>query len=87
MSLKKLEDLEGLSLAEVLELLEKGKIGHRAAMDWLHIDSLEKLVEIMHFNDRQMPGHRPMNIPKRTMDLLLSITRTPTAARKGVKPA
>jgi len=28
-----MEDLEGLSLVEVLDLLEKGKIGHRLAMD------------------------------------------------------
>jgi hypothetical protein len=30
------EDLKGSSLADVLEKLEKGKIGHRAAMEWLN---------------------------------------------------
>ena len=29
------ETLNGCSLADVLEKLEKGKIGHRAAMEWL----------------------------------------------------
>ena len=33
------ECLKGCSLAEVLEKLEKGKIGHRAAMEWLNIES------------------------------------------------
>jgi hypothetical protein len=30
------EDLKGNSLADVLEKLEKGKIGHRAAIEWLN---------------------------------------------------
>ena len=33
------EDLKGSSLADVLEKLEKGKIGHRAAMAWLNVES------------------------------------------------
>jgi toxin ParE1/3/4 len=36
------EDLKGNSLADVLEKLEKGKIGHRAAMEWLNITSYER---------------------------------------------
>jgi hypothetical protein len=30
------EGLEGCTLANVLEKLEKGKIGHKAAMEWLN---------------------------------------------------
>lgn len=69
------DDLKGLSLADVLELLEAGRIGHRAAMDWLRIDSYSELVEIMHFNGRTMPGHRPMIVTDETRALLHRICR------------
>jgi hypothetical protein len=46
----------GASLADVLEKLEKGKIGHRAAMQWLNVESYDALVEIMHVNGKLMPG-------------------------------
>ncbi len=49
-------DLEGCSLADVLQKLEKGKIGHTAAMQWLNLESLDDLVEVMHVNGRLMPG-------------------------------
>ena len=35
------EDLKGHSLADVLEKLEKGKIGHRAEMEWLNVKSYD----------------------------------------------
>lgn len=44
------EELKGASLAEVLEKLERGKIGHRAAMEWLNVKSYDDLVEVMHVN-------------------------------------
>jgi hypothetical protein len=69
------EGLKGLHLCEVLEMLEQGKVGHSAVMDYLGIDSLNRLVEIMHANGRQMPGHRPMPIRRETLDLLKQITR------------
>jgi hypothetical protein len=49
-------DLKGCSLTDVLKRLEKGKIGHSAAMEWLNIESQDELVEIMHVNGRLMPG-------------------------------
>jgi hypothetical protein len=69
------EDLRGLSLADVLEQVEKGKVGYAAVMDWLHITSLNELVEIMHANGRSMPAHRPMKIPAETRALLRQICR------------
>ena len=60
------EDLEGTFLAEVLEKLEKGKIGHRAAMEWLHVRSDDDLVDVMHVNGRLMPGHQPMRVSPET---------------------
>ncbi len=69
------DDLEGCSLADVLERLESGRIGHRAAMDWLGIESYPKLVEIMHLNGRRMPGHREMEVTPQTRELLLSIIK------------
>ena len=67
--------LDGCSLADVLERLEKGKIGHRAAMEWLNIDSLNDLVEIMHTNGRLMPGHQPMRVSLATRALVKAIWR------------
>ena len=40
-------DLEGLGLPKVLEMLEKGKVGHSAVMDYLRIESLNVLVDTM----------------------------------------
>lgn len=69
------DDLEGLSLADVLAKLEKGKIGHRAAMTWLNVASYDDLVEIMHVNGRLMPGHQPMRVAPDTRALVRSIFR------------
>jgi hypothetical protein len=76
------EDLKGCSLADVLEKLEKGKIGHRAAMAWLNIESQNELVEIMHINGRLMPGHQPMRVAPETRALVRAITR-PSPILKG----
>jgi hypothetical protein len=70
-----MDDLKGCSLADVLERLEKGKIGHGAAMIWLNIESLDELVEIMHVNGRLMPGHQPMRVAPETSALVRAITR------------
>ena len=69
------DDLEGCSLADVLERLEAGRIGHRAAMDWLGIESFHRLVETMHLNGRRMPGHRDMEVTPETRELLLSVIK------------
>ncbi len=76
------DNLEGCSLADVLEKLEKGKIGHRAAMEWLNIESQNELVEIMHVNGRLMPGHQPMRVSPATQALVRTITR-PVATLKA----
>jgi hypothetical protein len=69
------EELKGCSLADVLEKLEKGKLGHRAAMEWLNLKSYDNLVEIMHANGRLMPGHQPMRVAPETRALLRRIFR------------
>ena len=69
------EDLQGKSLADVLELLEAGRIGHSLAMDWTGAKTFGELVELMHYNGRRMPGHREMIVTDETRKLLLSITR------------
>jgi hypothetical protein len=68
-------ELKGLSLADVLGKLEKGKIGHAAAMAWLNVKSYDDLVEIMHVNNRLMPGHQPMRVTLETRALVRSIFR------------
>jgi hypothetical protein len=77
------EGLEGCTLADVLEKLEKGKIGHRAAMEWLNIESLDELVEIMHVNGRLMPGHQPMRVAPETRALVRAITRSATPKKSS----
>ncbi len=77
------DDLKGLSFADVLEHLEAGRIGHRAAIEWLGLATYNELVEVMHLNGRQMPGHRPMIVTKETRELLLSITRLPRRRSKA----
>jgi len=69
------EDLKGCSVADVLEKLEKGKIGHSAAMAWFNVESYNDLVEIMHANGRLMPGHQPMRVSPETRALVRSIFR------------
>jgi hypothetical protein len=78
-----IEILAGCSLADVLEKLEQGEIGHGAAMAWLNIGSQHELVEIMHVNGRLMPGHQPMHIAPKTRALLRAITRPKIAPVKG----
>ena len=75
-----MDDLKGCSLADVLERLEKGRIGHAAAMLWLNTDSLDELVETMHVNGRLMPGHQPMRVAPATAALVRSITRAAVRA-------
>jgi hypothetical protein len=76
------ETLKGSSLADVLEKLEKGKIGHRAVMEWLNIESQDELVEIMHVNGRLMPGHQPIRVAPETRALVRAITRPAAPAKE-----
>ncbi len=69
------DDLAGCTLYDVLEKLDKGRIGHRAAMAWLNIDSRNDLVEIMHVNGRLMPGHQPMRVSDETRALIRAVCR------------
>jgi hypothetical protein len=64
-----------MTLAEMLDKLERGRIGHSEAMRWLGVNSYNELVEIVHYNGRQMPGHRPTPVPPETRTLLRQITR------------
>ena len=76
------DDLEHLPLSDVLRALERGRVGHRAVMDYLRIDSLVRLVDTMHDNGFQMPGHRPMPIPQSTLALLRLIVRKQAPERQ-----
>ena len=67
-------DLKGLAVADVLDLLEDHKIGHRLAMEYFGYSSYLDLVETMHANGRIMPGHQPMSIVPETLNLIRQIT-------------
>ena len=64
-----------MTLAELLDQLERGRIGHTEAMQWLGVDGYTELVHIVHANGRQMPGHRPTPVPPETRTLLRQIMR------------
>ena len=64
-----------MTLADMLDKLERGRIGHGEAMRFLHIDSYPELVEIVHANGRQMPGHRPMPVSPETLEVLMAAIR------------
>ena len=72
------EDLKGLSVADVLDLLEHRKIGHRLALEYFGYERYDDLVETMHANGRVMPGHQPMRIAPETLELVRQITRKPS---------
>lgn len=78
-----------MTLAEMLDKLERGRIGHGEAMRWLGIDSYTALVETVHANGRQMPGHRANRVSPETKELLRSITRPlpPNAASPSAAPS
>jgi hypothetical protein len=66
---------EPKTVADLLELLERGKIGYGYAMRWLGIDSLDELWEIAALNDRRLPGHKPGRVSQDTIELLKSLPR------------
>lgn len=72
-----------MTLADMLDRLERGQIGHAQAMQWLGVDSYNALVEIVHANGRQMPGHRAMRIAPETRAVLRLVVRpaTPSPAQ------
>jgi hypothetical protein len=72
------DDLKGLSVADVLDLLEQHKIGHRLAMDYFGYSTYADLVDTMHANGRTMPGHQPMRIAPETMAIIKRIVRPVT---------
>jgi hypothetical protein len=75
-------DLKGLSVADVLDLLERHKIGHRLAMEYFGYESLGDLIDTMHANGRTMPGHQPMRIAPETLRLIRQITRVDHTSSK-----
>jgi hypothetical protein len=64
-----------MTLAEMLDRLEHGKIGHAEAMRWLGIESINELVETVHANGRQMPGHRATPLSPETRAVLRQVTK------------
>lgn len=69
-----------MTLADMLDKLENGRIGHREAMQWLGVDSYNDLVDIVHTNGRQMPGHRATPISAETRNVLRLVTKPPVAS-------
>jgi hypothetical protein len=59
----------------MLDRLEHGKIGHGEAMRWLGTESINELVETVHANGRQMPGHRATPLSLETRAVLRQVTK------------
>jgi hypothetical protein len=54
-------------------------------MEWLEIESYDRLVDIMHANGRLIPGHQPMRVSPETRALLRRIFRTAATPEPGAK--
>jgi hypothetical protein len=80
------EEAEDMTLADMLDKLERGRIGHSEAMRWLGVDNYAALVEVVHANGRQMPGHRAGPVTAETRALLRLIAK-PVAVKGLVVPA
>jgi hypothetical protein len=72
------DDLKGLAVADVLDLLEQHKIGQRLAMEYFGYTKYDDLLDTMHANARTMPGHQPMRIAPETMAIIKRIVRPVT---------
>jgi len=64
-----------MTLADVLDKLERGRIGRLETLRWLGVDSYAALVEIVHANGRQMPGHKARPVSADTGALLRLVTK------------
>ncbi len=64
-----------MTLADLLGKIERGQIGHAAAMKWLGVKSINELVAIVHANGRQMWGHRARAVSPETREVLRLVTR------------
>lgn len=71
-----------MTLAEMLDKLEGGRIGHTEAMQWLGVDSYNALVDIVQTNGRQMPGHRAIPLSAETRAMLLLATKPAVPSRR-----
>jgi hypothetical protein len=73
-----------MTLADLLDRIERGQIGHTAAMKWLGVESINELVAIVHANGRQMWGHRAMVVSQETR-AVLRLASIKQQARKQFK--
>jgi hypothetical protein len=48
-----------MTLAEILDKRERGRIGHGEAVHWLVVDSCNELAEIVHYNGPTDAGAPP----------------------------
>lgn len=71
-------DPEPKTVADLLVLLERGKIGYGYAMRFLGIDSLDELWETAAINGRRLPGHRASYVAPEIVDLLRALPRRST---------
>jgi hypothetical protein len=64
-----------MTLVDMLDKLERGRIAHSEAMRLLGVDGYAALVEVVHANGRLMPGHRAEPVSAETRALLRSVTK------------
>ena len=57
-------------VADVIDAVARGRIGHREATERLGLDSTPQLVDTVHANGRVTWAHRPRRPDARTMALL-----------------
>ncbi len=77
---------EPQTVAEVVDSVAHGRIGHREAMRKLHLTTYGELVETMHANGRRLWAHKPVKPARETLDLLARACSRPDPHKNGVPP-
>lgn len=63
--------VEPRTVAEIIDAVHDGTIGHKRAMEALGLNNYNELIDVMHANGKALWAHRPVRRPSRAlMDVL-----------------
>jgi len=73
---------DGKTVAEILEAAANGRIGHKAAIKALHLETYNDLVETMRLNGLALWAHQPGRPEKGTMSVLATACGRTAASKR-----
>ena len=59
--------VEPRTVAEIIDAVHRGTIGHKRAMTALRLNNYNELVDVMHANGKALWAHRPARRPSRAL--------------------